>query len=179
MDIRIDASSPNVVFALWDRVGLSVWKGPTTVQLLRRGEQFMEQHLGRRGEPLLLFTVIEDKAPLPSLEARVELAAYLKRCNGKLERSVLVFEGEGFRAASVRAVVAGVSLFSRPAYPHRVFGNVSEAARFLAGGKSGSPAPHMLIRMVHEARRHPSTNSFMPWLPIGTPQPGTFSRPRS
>ena len=179
MDLRIDASSDNVVFALWDRVGLSVWKGPTTVALLRRGEQFMDHHLGHRSGELLLLTVIEDKAPLPSLEARVELAANLRRSNGKLERSALVFEGEGFRAASVRAVVAGVSLFSRPAYPHRVFSNVSGAARFLAGGKNGSPAPHLLIRMVHEARRHPSTSRFLPWLPIGTPQPGTFSRPRS
>lgn len=170
MDVRIDDSTSDHVFAHWDRVVLVVWRGKTTLSAVRRGEHLFEQHASRCAGPVLLLTVIEPVAPLPALEARMELVAFLRRGSGRIERSALVFEGEGFRAASVRAVVAGMSLFSRPAYPHRVFSNVSSAARFLAGGKSGSPAPHLLIRAVLDARQRSGTSSFVPWIPV--PQPG-------
>ncbi len=178
MDLCIEESSSDVVFALWDRVALNIWRGKTTVAALRRGEHLMDQYFSRRGERLLLLTLIEATAPLPPLDARLELVAFLKRANDKVERSALVFEGEGFRAASIRAVVAGASLFSRPAYPHRVFNSVGGAARFLAGGKTGLPAPHLVIRMANEARRRPITSGFVPWVPGTAPLPGPLLRPR-
>jgi hypothetical protein len=171
MDVRIEDSTSDYVFAHWDRVVLAVWRGKTTSSAVRRGELFFDQHATRCAGPVLLLTVIEPAAPLPPLEARMELVAFLQRGAGRIERSALVFEGEGFRAASVRAVVAGMSLFSRPAYPHRVFSSVGNAARFLAGGKSGSPAPHLLIRAMRDARQRAGTSTFVPWIPV-PPQPG-------
>ncbi len=178
MNLRIEESTNQHAFAVWDRVVLAIWRGQTTLSAVRRGEQVVERHAGRHPDRgVLLLTIVEAAAPLPPLECRIELAAMLKRAAGKVERSSLVFEGEGFRAASVRAVVAGISLFSRPSYPHRVFNTVGAAARFLAGGKSGSPSPHMVVGMVHEARRPSGSPSFLPWLP-GTQQPGTLLHPR-
>lgn len=168
MDVRVEESTADHVFAAWDRVVIVVWRGKTSFAAVKRGEQVMLDHQRRIGEPILLLTVVDVAAPLPPLETRMELVAMLHRANGKILRSVVVFEGEGFRAASVRAVVAGVSLFARPAYPHRVFGRVSSAARFLAGGADGVPAPHEMIRAVAQARaRQGSAPSFAPWLPSG------------
>ncbi|MEO8178971.1 MAG: hypothetical protein ABI895_09080 [Deltaproteobacteria bacterium] len=141
---------------------------------LRRGAEIFEEHAAVCENRMLLLTVIEEQAPLPPLEVRMELVSSLKAGNGRIERSALVFEGEGFRAASVRAVVAGVSLFSRPEYPHRVFASVGSAARFLGAGKSDSAAPHRVIRMVNEARRSPGTQTFLPWLPGVTQQAGAL-----
>jgi hypothetical protein len=177
MDVKIEISTKDVVVAAWDRVVLVAWRANTTVALLRRAEQALHLHASSGSEPVLLLTVVEATAPLPQIEARVELVALLKRANGCVERSGLVFEGEGFRAASVRAVVAGLSLFSRPDYPHRVFGNVRSAARFLAGGKSGTPAPERIVRMVGEARREPGTQTMLPWV-TSAPAVPISARPR-
>ena len=164
MDVRIEMSNRDVVFALWDRVALGLWRGKTTVSALQRGAEILKRHVASCDGPVLLLTVLEENVPLPVLEARIEMVSFLNGANGQVERSALVFEGEGFRAASIRAVVAGVSLFSRPAYPSRVFASVGAAARFLANGKQGSPPPHRVIRMVKEARRDCGPPAISPWL---------------
>jgi len=177
MDVRIKVSSRDAVFALWDRVALALWRGKTTSGAVRRGSEILAEHAAAWDGRVLLLTVVEENVPLPALEARMELVSLLKNANGLVERSALVFEGEGFRAASVRAVVAGVSLFSRPEYPHRVFASVGAAARFLGGGRKDAPAPHRVIRMVNEARHAPGTQTFLPWL-AGANQTGDGLRPR-
>jgi len=177
MDVRIKLSTRDSVFALWDRVALALWRGNTTAGAVRRGSEILAEHAAAWGSRVWLLTVVEENVPLPALEARMELVSLLKNANGLVERSALVFEGEGFRAASVRAVVAGVSLFSRPEYPHRVFGSVGAAARFLAAGRTDAPAPHRVIRMVNEARHAPGTQTFLPWLAGANPN-GDGLRPR-
>jgi hypothetical protein len=165
MDVHIHASSHECVFATWQRIVLAVWRGNTTVAAVRLGDQVLAQHAEERGERVFLLTVVEENCPLPPVEARVELAACLRRASAVVARSAVVFEGEGFRASSVRAVVAGISLFSRPEYPHRVFASVSSAARFLASGLGvASPGAHHLIGMVNGARRAQGTQTFVPLL---------------
>lgn len=177
MQVRVEESTSDYVFAHWDRIVLAVWRGRTTVAAVRKGDHLMHEHAARCGAPIRLLTIIEEAAPLPPVEARMELVACLKRGAGTIERSALVFEGEGFRAASVRAVVAGVSLFSRPAYPHRVFNSVANAARFLANDGGPQPASHALIRAVRDARRRTGVSTFVPWLP-GSPEPAISMRHR-
>jgi len=179
LEVRVEESSTDHVLAVWDRVVILFFRGKTSLASIRRCERLIEAHSRQRAEHVLLLTIVDTAAPLPALEVRVEIAGALHRLNGKLARSAVVFEGEGFRAASVRAVVAGVSLFARAAYPHRIFGRVGDAARFLAGGADGSPAPHELIRAVSQARaRQGSPPSFAPWLPT-TPAPASFRHRQS
>ena len=169
MDVRIEESTADHVVAVWDRVVIFFCRGKTSLAAVRRCEQAIDEQFRRNGELVLLLTIVDMIAPLPPLEVRMEIAGALHRLNGKLARSGVVFEGEGFRAASVRAVVAGVSLFARATYPHRIFSRVGAAARFLAGGADGSPAPHKLIRAVSQARaRQGASPSFAPWLPGAT-----------
>jgi hypothetical protein len=164
MDIKIELSTRDCVLALWEGVVLGLWRGKTTGAAMQRVGQIVKQYAIERQGPLLILTVVEKNAPLPPSEARAELVSFLKGGNGLVERHGLVFEGEGFRAASIRAVVAGVALFSRPDYPYRVFESVSAAARFLAAGRNGALAPHRIVRMVAEARRDPGTQTLLPWL---------------
>ena len=164
MNVEIQMSTRDVVLAAWGRVGLGLWRGKTTVGALRKATQLLSKYAEQIQQPLLLLTVVEESAHLPPLEARMEMVSFLKGGNGQVERHAIVFEGEGFRAASIRAVVAGVSLFSRPDYPSRVFGSVGAAARFLSAGKMDAPAPHRVIRMVNEARRALGTETMLPWL---------------
>jgi hypothetical protein len=165
MDIKLEVNNSDVVIAVWDRVVVAVFRGRTTVAGLRSGREVIAQHAAACNGPILLLTLIEANAPLPHLDARVEIITLLKEANGKVERSGIVFEGEGFRASTVRAIVAGVSLFSRPEFPHRIFSSVGGAARFLVGGRNGGMPPHRVIRVANEARRAPANPTFVPWIP--------------
>jgi hypothetical protein len=164
MDLKIDVATRDVVLATYDQLLLALFRGRTTVQAVRRAGQLVSELHASRQEPVLVLTVIEEQAPVPPLDSRMELVGFLKKVNGLVGRSAVVFEGEGFRAATVRSIVAGVSLFSRPDYPHRVFASVGAAARFLANGRNDVIAPHRVIRMVAELRRAPTSQAFIPWM---------------
>ena len=177
MDLTIDVATNDVVLAVCERMLVAIFRGTTTVQAVRRSGQLVSELYAARQGPVLVLTVVEEFASMPVLDVRVELVAYLKRVNGLVDRSAVVFEGDGFRAATVRSIVAGVSLFSRPDYPHRVFASVGAAARFLANGKIDALAPHRVIRLVDEVRRTPPKPKFMPWMQEVSPR-GPLASPR-
>jgi hypothetical protein len=177
MEVKLEVNNADVVIAVWDRVVVAVFRGRTTVAGLRSGREVIAQHAAACNGPILLLTLIEANAPLPQLDARVEIITLLKEANGKVERSGIVFEGEGFRASTVRAIVAGVSLFSRPEFPHRIFASVGGAARFLVGGRNGGMGPHRVIRVANEARRARPDPAFVPWMSDAAP-PTNALRPR-
>lgn len=166
MDVHIEESTGDHIFAFWERVMVAVFDGTTSQTAVRRCEELFDKHFQRLRTPMFLLTIVDVPAPLPALEVRMELVASLHRANGKLARSAVVYEGEGFRAASVRAVVAGIAMFSRPTYPHRVFAQVSAAAQFLAGGPDVAPAPQHLVRAVQLVRaRQGSPRRLEIWRP--------------
>lgn len=177
MDVKIDVATRDVVLAVCDRMVLALFRGRTTVQAVRRSAQLVAELQASSQEQVLVLTVLEEHSVVPPLDVRVELVSYLKRVNGLVDRSAVVFEGEGFRAATIRSIVAGVSLFSRPDYPHRVFASVGSAARFLANGRNGVLPAHRVIRMVQEVRRAPNTQTFVPWIQ-GPPPSGPVVQSR-
>jgi hypothetical protein len=170
MDVRLIESTPDYAFATWGRLVMCVWRGQTTLKAIERSEVELRAFRAGQSEPSLLMTIVAETARLPDFEGRVLLSKILKQFSGQIERSAVVIEGDGFRALSSRAVATGVTLFSRTPYPHRVFATVGTAARFLVGGRHGSPAPHLVIRAVRDARRQRATEGYAPWLTeVGKP----------
>lgn len=89
--------------------------------------EFAQSHTGGMG----LLTIVEKDAPIPSGDTRRALARVLGDFSSDIKASAVVFEGDGFSAAAVRSMVAGLTLVARQAYPHKVFANVSEACAWL------------------------------------------------
>ncbi|HVZ31902.1 MAG TPA: hypothetical protein VG963_05725 [Polyangiaceae bacterium] len=176
MNIKIELSSADFVFAGWGRVLVGIWRGRTTANAIRSATQLVGRYARESEGALSLMTVVEKNAPAPPSDARVELANFLRGGNGQVQRHGLVFEGEGIRAASIRAVVAGVAFFSRPEYPYRVFDSAGSAARFLAGGGPATGTIHQIVRVVNEARRQLAPRTIMPW--PDSPSPVESLRPR-
>jgi hypothetical protein len=168
MDVRIEHCTCDVVVAGWERVMLVIWRGTTTVAELRRVELFLGEHVARCKDFVLALTLVDAHAPLPSLESRRALIRLLQHANGKIERSALVVEGDWLRATSVRAVVAGASFFSRPNYPHRVFGSLASAARFLGVADDAALAAQRLSELIGIARRAPLSAALEGALPTDT-----------
>jgi hypothetical protein len=123
---RVSEQTSDHTFGTWNHLVIVVWKHETTVSALRGSGALVRALAKERGFPVGLLTIVEDGAPLPSTEARKVAAEVLHGVPIKL--SAMVFEGQGFRAASVRGVITGIGLLARTPYPHRTFATVKDAA---------------------------------------------------
>ncbi len=108
-----------------------IWRDETSVDAARHLQKAFHDW-AVEGQTYGLVTIIEADAPLPSSEARDAVAEFLKSVGDKCAVSAVIFEGAGFRSAAVRAVVTGLTMLAKQAYPHRVFGSVEEAAPWYA-----------------------------------------------
>jgi len=109
------------------RIFAVIWRNQTTVA----GAQHLRsayRDFATPGQKYGLVTIIEADAPLPESDARDTVAEFLNGISDSCVVSAVVFEGGGFRSAAVRAVVTGLTMLARQAYPHRVFGTADEAA---------------------------------------------------
>jgi hypothetical protein len=127
----------DALIGTWDDFFLLVWRRETTLDAIAHANDLVRRFRGQRAAGIGLFTVIAEGAPRPSADARRALAKMLESGEGQVLASVVVFEGDGFRAAAVRAVVTGLTLLARSSFPHRVFESRRDAARWLVC--NGSP----------------------------------------
>lgn len=106
---------------------ICLWRRETTPSAV----QALYDVTARLGTPSGMLTVVEANAALPNSQVRAAVANVLRDSARSVVCSALVFEGEGFRAAAVRAITTTISQLARAPFPHRVFGTVEEAARWL------------------------------------------------
>ncbi len=152
MSATIQAATKDYLFATWERVMLALYCGETTSLSVRVGQRIFDEHAKSFPDGILLLTVVEEQAPMPTSDARDALGQLLKSGTGRTRRSAVVYEGNGFRAATVRSVVTGITVLSRPPFPHKIFATVADAVGFLA--EPGLPAPK-LAQIVEDVReRH-------------------------
>lgn len=129
---------------IWDRVVTSRWRSAPTKQGLKLlGQQ--QRALTKTFDDRRIFalTIVGPRANmLLSGEARKEAEVLAKIGRETLISLALVVEGEGFIAATARAVISGVQLAVRNPYPTKVFSDVGDARpwmeeRLRAAGHSG------------------------------------------
>jgi hypothetical protein len=151
---KIENSTKDYLLATWQHVFLALFRGETSVDAVRDAQRVFDQHMTANPEGVLLLTIVEQGAPMPEASARNEIGKLLRSGAGRTKKSAVVYEGDGFRAAAVRSVVTGLAVFSKPPYPHKIFGKVSEAAGFLADPSKGVTG-NQLATIVSEVRaRH-------------------------
>lgn len=78
-----------------------------------------------------MVTVVEAAADMPDSAARDELARLFRSLSASVVCSALIFEGDGFKAATVRALTTTINLVARQPFPHRVFATVADAAKWM------------------------------------------------
>lgn len=151
----IQSFSKDYLFATWQHLVLAVFRGETTVQGVREGQRVFDEHAKNWPGGVLILTVVEEGAPMPDAAARNELGRMLKSGAGRTKKSAVVYEGDGFRAAAVRSVVTGISVFSKPPFPHKIFARVADAAGFLASEAGNGVTGKDLLNIITDVReRH-------------------------
>ena len=115
----------------WRNLLVAVWRTETRAPAVERVSKVLGR-LATAHRDVALLQVVEAAATAPDADARRAISAMLREHASVIRCSAVVYEGDGFRAATLRAVVTGIALLSRPSYPHVVFGSTIAAINWTA-----------------------------------------------
>lgn len=107
-----------------------VWCLHTHAAAYRRGIRAATEVAARFSEGVGVCHYLEVEAVAPGAETRRAFVDFLRLPD--LKHFSVIHEGVGFKAASVRAVVAGVHALGRPTCQHAVHKSIAEAAEWHA-----------------------------------------------
>ena len=128
---RLIRVEDDYALAVYRDLFVLIWRHETTVQGCRSFRDELFRFAENRPQGIGLLTIVEETAPMPPVESRQSIASTLRDASGHIVASAVVFEGAGFRAAAVRSVVVGLTMLARQKFPHKVFGNLSDAASWM------------------------------------------------
>ena len=100
-----------------------------TLETVDRIEHHVSRAVAAR-ERIAILVIIEEQ-PVPDAPTRRGIAQLLQRHAQHAIAIAQVVRGEGFMAATVRAVLASIAMVVRPPYPMRVFAAHEDAVRWL------------------------------------------------
>lgn len=120
------------IVATWRCVLIVVWRDETLVSSVIHASSVLDRLSADHRSGVALVQVVEEGCRPPNTEERKAVEQLLAEGRKSVKCSSVVFEGEGFKAAIVRGVVAGIAAITRTAFPHRVFARPQEMADFMA-----------------------------------------------
>jgi len=109
-----------------------VWRHETRPDAVLRASLALKALAAQHPKGVGLLQVAEVTTKPPDGPARRAVSQMLNDGQGSVLSSSLVYLGTGFWMASARAFVTGLTLLSKPAFPHVVFASVEEAAAWHA-----------------------------------------------
>lgn len=122
---------PRMRIATADDVVVALWLAPPSAEDMKEMRKVIRPFVaGRSTFGALNLIDIDHVAPLDN-EAREAMAETQREFEGRQLGLANVIGGEGFMAAAVRSVAAGVALVSRVSFPQRVFHAVEPASVWL------------------------------------------------
>lgn len=139
---------------------LCIWRLRTTPEAIAELTGIVTRLIARSPDRILMLTVVESGADMPDAPVRNALAELFHRVAPSVIASALVFEGTGFKAATVRALTTTLNMVTRQPFPHKVFASPAEAATWLAPQTRGRiPAATVAselagVRASLDARHH-------------------------
>jgi hypothetical protein len=156
VDAELQYADERHAIASVGNVFVNVIRHPATIEMIRETRRHVLRHFRRWNHQSAAVSVLEPTAAqsVPK-EVRQESAALAGEF--KSLAAATVVEGTGFRAAAVRTALASMFLLARPAFPHKVFGDLLESADWLiATGSRTAPISASsadIVRAVAETRR--------------------------
>jgi hypothetical protein len=128
------AIPPNVVHAdehcilgTFRNVAIAIWHNDTHIEALRILGGVLPRLAAQFPDGIGLMQIVGERHPPLRADSRGELNRMLRAASSCIRCSTVVFEGQGFRAAAVRGIAAGMVMLMRVPFPHQVFGNLSLA----------------------------------------------------
>ncbi|HKU38510.1 MAG TPA: hypothetical protein VJR89_10195 [Polyangiales bacterium] len=159
----IDSPLP-VPVVMWRDVFALVDQGQTKAEDYPILEALVRDQAERHPGGLACLVIIPPTASPPPDDVRRAISDVLSRLAPKLRCLSWLVEGSGFRAAAVRATLAGLRMWSRPPYPTLVASDLGEALRWMLPHLENGPArlsqiPEAVESITHGRRSiHPGAS---------------------
>jgi hypothetical protein len=153
MEIQLVGKSVGFAAGSYGPIALSVWNGPSTPEHARQAAALLAA-VARAEDKILMMAVLGPEVPPPDAAVREILSEQIQKIEKQILATANVIEGQGFRAATIRAVITGMGLVIRPPYPQKVFARVEQGAAFLAENSQGRLSASNVVRAVHDLRSH-------------------------
>jgi hypothetical protein len=125
--IATSSSSPRVVYGdvhciagTFQNLAIVVWDNDTQTEAMRMVADMLWRLASQFPAGIGLLQVVGERHPPLRGQTRSELNRMLRAAAGYLRCSTLVFEGQGFRAAAMRGLAAGLVMLARWPFPHQV-----------------------------------------------------------
>lgn len=126
------ATERQYVLASFRRVGIAVWIEEAPVQAIREAQRMVERLAAEWPDGVGFMQVIGEDCQTIDLSSRLALRDLLVAGQSHIREAPVVYEGSGFRAAAVRAIVTGIIAQRSLGFPHRVYGSIEEGALAIA-----------------------------------------------
>jgi hypothetical protein len=147
----IEATRHHLI-AWWCNVEIVLWIDETLPSAVETAGIVLHRFSANHPQGVGFLQVIcEGCQRLPN-DSRVAIQHLLRSGRDSIKAAPVVFEGDGFRAATVRAIVSGIAAFSRVGVPHRVYPSVSGAADDLAKVLAPQQASRFAKDLLHAAQ---------------------------
>ncbi len=148
-EVKIISRGNGYCLAAWKQVYVVEFRDTPSIESLDASVLGKREVAAGNPDGIVVFNLLPGDRPLPSPEVR----DYAERKQGEDTSGVLahatVVTGAGFRAGTMRSILAGLYLVSRSAFPRKVFSGVEEAAAWQASIlKTGRPWATGLVQAV-------------------------------
>ena len=141
-----------VIAKLSERLILSYWRmTPSLLDIMKVGE-VLDDHRAQAPGPVADLVIIDQRVGIPDDVIRQRLSRKTRERDPKTMGSVIVYEGTGFFAASVRSVITAIKIAARIRTPMRVVASVSEAAAMCKSEGWSELSPDDIVRAVEVVR---------------------------
>jgi hypothetical protein len=151
--VEIISMTPAHAIAIWNEFLIQIWRTGTSLDAALKVRAAAHQLSASQTGSVATLVVVEPQAAMPDSDARAQLAGMIDDQQGRMICAALVHEGQGFRAAAVRAVMTGLMALTRQPVPHQVRATVEQACAWF-GTERRLNADHVLqlARVVEELR---------------------------
>lgn len=136
MEVRSVTSAPGFRAGLLGPLHISVWDTQVLPEHARSAAALLAQ-LGRVEDRVLVLAVLGPNAPPPDGVVRDIFASEFNRLGPRVAAVANVIEGQGFRAAALRAVVTGLALVIPVGPRQKACMTLEEGALFIADRSEG------------------------------------------
>lgn len=134
-------------------VYINVVRKPSNLDDLSHIRRTLEVHFKKYQKVMSMAVIEPHAAQSPGKEVREETSALTR--DFKSLAAAIVIEGDGFRAAASRTLIATIYLVSRPGYPHKICATVDDGANWLHSLIKPNPfgvGPAEVSRSVEQVR---------------------------
>lgn len=151
MKLESVISTPGFASGVYGPLLVSIWDTAATVDQARSAASMLAA-LGRTEDQILMMAVLGPSCPPPDNAVRDIFAAEINRLSGRIAAVANIVEGQGFRAAAMRAVLTGLALVIRSPQLQKACPTVDDGAHFLADHSHGRLTASAISRTVIQLR---------------------------